>query len=98
MTASKNKRLRFPFLWFFTVMTVAIVCGVVYRLVVMPMQMDRACASHTDNFCMAVMDPEGIGYNEAAPFLAIFSSLAVLWPVSFLWYERLASAKQRSTA
>ncbi len=34
-----------------------------YTMVLLPRHLDRACASHTDELCMAAMDSEGTGYN-----------------------------------
>ncbi len=89
MTTSKNKPFPSSLLWLFTVGATGIVCVVLYALVVVPMQLDRDCASHTDDLCMAAMDPEGIGYHKASPVLALLDSLSVLLPVSYLWYELL---------
>lgn len=62
-----------------------------YTMLLLPRDLGRACASHTDELCMAAMDPEGTGYNKPSPSLAWLASIVVVLPLLFLWDERLTS-------
>ncbi len=54
-----------------------------YTMVLLPRDLDRACASHTDELCMAAMDPEGTGYNKPSHSLVWLASIVVVFRFCF---------------